>query len=298
VSQKSVAIVGYGAVGRGIHTLFPHAVIYDEPLGIGTREEVNRCEYAFVSVPTPMGPDGECNTSIVEEVVSWIESGVIILRSTVEIGTTDRLREELGKSVVFQPEYGPAETPDHPFNDLRKIRWVILGGQREDTIRVADLYKTTFNADISIFQSDARTAELTKYMENCFLALKVTFCNEFYDIARHTGVDYNEMRELWLLDPRIGRSHTFVMPDNRGFGGKCLPKDLSAMIHTAVDSNYYPNLLIGMQRANEQMRETAKEEAAAAANGSKQLVGAGVAGSGNGGTNGHTNGNGSAGTKA
>jgi UDPglucose 6-dehydrogenase len=287
MTQKTVAIVGYGAVGRGIHTLFPNAVIYDEPLGMGQREEVNRCEYAFVSVPTPMGPDGECNTSIVEEVVSWIESDIIILRSTVTVGTTDRLREQLGKSVVFQPEYGPAETPDHPFNDLRKIRWVILGGERSDTVRVADLYKTTFNADISIFQTEARTAELTKYMENCFLALKVTFCNEFYDIANQVGVDYNEMRELWLLDPRIGRSHTFVMPDSRGFGGKCLPKDLSAMIHTAMDENYYPNLLIGMQRANEQMRAAMKEQVAAS-NGSKQLVGAAV--STNGGGNGSTNG--------
>jgi len=288
VSQKSVAIVGYGAVGRGIHTLFPNAVIYDEPLGIGKREEVNQCEYAFVSVPTPMGPDGECNISIVEEVVSWIDARYIILRSTVEIGTTDRLREQLGKSVVFQPEYGPAETPDHPFNDLRKIRWVILGGAREDTIKVADLYKTTFNADISIHQTEARTAELTKYMENCFLALKVTFCNEFYDIANRVGVDYNEMRELWLLDPRIGRTHSFVMPDARGFGGKCLPKDLAAMIHTSEQNDYYPTLLAGMQRANEQMRSVAKEAEAAQSNGSKELVGA--AANGNGGTNGNGNG--------
>jgi len=279
VSQKSVAIVGYGAVGRGIQTLFPHAVIYDEPLGIGQRDEVNRCEYAFISVPTPMGADGECNTSIVEEVVSWIESDVIILRSTVSIGTTERLRRELGKAVVFQPEYGPAETPDHPFNDLRKIRWVILGGDRADTVRVADLYKTTFNADISLFQTDARTAELTKYMENCFLALKVTFCNEFFDIANHVGVDYNEMRELWLLDPRIGRTHSFVMPDARGYGGKCLPKDVSAMIRTSVDSNYYPNLLVGMQRANEEIRAVAKA-AAEEGKDTKQLVGA-AAGNGN-----------------
>jgi len=292
MSQKSVAIVGYGAVGRGIHTLFPHAAIYDEPLGIGSREEVNRCEFAFVSVPTPQGSDGECNTSIVENVVSWIESDIIILRSTVEVGTTDRLRETLGKHVIFQPEYGPAETPDHPFNDLRKIRWVILGGQRQDTIRAADLYKTTFNADITIQQTDARTAELTKYMENCFLALKVTFCNEFYDIANKVGVDFNEMRELWLLDPRIGRSHTFVMPDSRGFGGKCLPKDLSAMIHTALDQNYYPNLLMGLQRANEEIRASAKELVAVGAADSAAHSTNGHSSNGNG-SNGNGNGNGS-----
>src|SRR3712207_5279422 len=114
--QKSVAIVGYGAVGRAIHQLFPQAVIYDAPLGIGTREEVNTSQYAFICVPTPQAEDGSCDTSIVEEVVQWIETDLIIVRSTVSIGTTDRLRGQFGKRIIFQPEYGPAETPDHPFN--------------------------------------------------------------------------------------------------------------------------------------------------------------------------------------
>ena len=68
------------------------------------------------------------------------------------------------------------------------------------------------------------------YMENCYLATKVVFCNEFYDFAKKVGVDYNKLRETWLLDPRIGRSHTFVYDDNRGFGGSCLPKDTSAFV--------------------------------------------------------------------
>ena len=229
MNEPSVAIVGFGAVGRGIQQLFPEAVPYDPPLGLGSQEAVNKCRYAMVSVPTPSLPDGSADVRHVEEVVGWIECDHIIIRSTVPVGTTDRLRLATGKSIVFQPEYGPAETPDHPFNDLRKIRWVILGGERRDTVPVADLYKTTFNSDIAIHQTDARTAELTKYMENCFLALKVTFCNEFYGLADSYGVDYNELRELWLLDPRIGRSHTFVFPSSRGFGGRCLPKDLDAV---------------------------------------------------------------------
>ena len=267
MAKKTVGIVGYGAVGRGIHQLFPDAVIYDEPLGIGERAAINRCQYAFVAVPTPKAPDGSCDTSIVESVVAWIEAEIIIIRSTVTVGTTDRLAHTYGKRVIFQPEYGPAETPDHPFNDLRKIRWVILGGERRDTVAAADLYKTTFNADIVIQQTDARTAELTKYMENCFLALKVTFCNEFYDIAARLGVDYNELRELWLLDPRIGRSHTFVMPDNRGFGGKCLPKDISGMVTAARETGYEPTLLAATIAANEAIRGRAQAE---------ELVGAGT----------------------
>lgn len=251
----STAIVGHGAVGKGIHKLFPGARTYDEPLGLGSRDEVNLARFAFVCVPTPAAADGSTDTSIVEDVLSWIGSEFIILRSTVPVGTTDRLRMKTGKSIVFQPEYGPAETPDHPFNDLRKVRWAILGGERRDTVAVADLYKTTFSADFVIQQTDAKTAELTKYMENTFLALKVMFCNEFYDIAAGYGLDYNELRELWLLDPRIGRSHTFVMPHDRGFGGRCLPKDLSSIIHAARELGLSADLLEATQRGNEALRK-------------------------------------------
>jgi UDPglucose 6-dehydrogenase len=184
---KTVAIIGYGAVGKGLHQLFPNAIVYDEPLGLGSRAEANRCEYAFVAVPTNMNPDGSCDTAIVDDVLSWLTAKVIVLRSTVSVGTTTRLKAT-GKRIVFQPEYGPGETPDHHFSNPRRIGWVVLGGDRKDTNAVADLYKRTFNAELIIHQTDASTAELTKYMENCFLALKVTFCNEFYDLAERFGV--------------------------------------------------------------------------------------------------------------
>jgi UDPglucose 6-dehydrogenase len=256
MKPKTVAIVGFGAVGRSIKEQFPQAVAFDEPLGIGSRDEVNRCEYAFVSVPTPMAADASCDTSIVEGVIDWIESDYIIIRSTVGVGTTERLVAQTGKNIVFQPAYGPAETPDHPFNDPRNIRWLILGGDRKNTSAVANLYKTTYNSELVIHQTDSRSAELAKYMENCFLALKVTFCNEFFDIAERVGVDYDELRELWLLDPRIGRSHTFVFPDDRGFGGKCLPKDVNAVVALAKEHRYDADLLQATLRANDKMRET------------------------------------------
>jgi UDP-glucose 6-dehydrogenase len=91
-------------------------------------------------------------------------------------------------------------------------------------------------------------------MENAYLALKVSFCNEFYELATRLQVDYEELRELWLLDPRIGRSHTFVFPDKRGFGGRCLPKDLEAVVRIAEDVDYQPALLTEVMRTNERMR--------------------------------------------
>lgn len=249
-----VGIVGLGAVGSGILRLFPDAAVYDGPKSIGSTDEINVCDVAFVCVPTPARADGTCDTSIVEEVVSWVSGPVIAIRSTVSVGTTRDLATRLRRPIVFQPEYGPAETPDHPFNDLRKIRWIILGGEPEACRTVARAWKEAYSADITIAFTSYEAAELCKYMENAFLATKVAFCNEFYEIAQEHGVEYDELRELWLMDPRIGRSHTFVFPDARGFGGRCLPKDLAAIIATAEAAGYSPALLSEVIRSNGRFR--------------------------------------------
>jgi UDPglucose 6-dehydrogenase len=257
-----IAIVGLGAVGQGILKLFPDAVAYDEPKQIGSRQAVNTCEVAFICVPTPRRQDGSCDTSIVESVVNWIEGPVIAIRSTVSVGTTRRLAQQSAKQIVFQPEYGPAETPDHPFNDLRKVRWIILGGHRDACKVVARAWRETYSSDITIMYTSPEAAELCKYMENAFLSTKVTFCNEFFDIAGIFGVDYDELRELWLLDPRIGKSHTFVDDDRRGFGGRCLPKDLDAIIASATDAGVEPLLLRAVRSANEHHRSGSRAIAA------------------------------------
>lgn len=249
-----VAIVGAGAVGRAMAKLLTEPVLYDEPERIGSRADVNACDIAFICVPTPPAEDGSCDTSIVEEIVDWLEAPLIVIRSTVSVGTTRRLASKYGKAIVFQPEYGPGETPDHPFNDLRNVRWIILGGERSATQKVARMWQHVYSADVVIRQTDPETAELCKYMENAFLATKVAFCNEFYEIAKHLGVDYEELRELWLLDPRIGRSHTFVFPEKRGFGGKCLPKDLDALVRIAEQVRYDPTLLRAVVAANARLR--------------------------------------------
>lgn len=110
-------------------------------------------------------------------------------------------------------------------------------------------------------QTDSTTAELVKYMENCWLATKVTFCNEFFDIANTFGVDYNELRELWLLDGRVGESHTIVYEENRGFGGKCLPKDTEALYGKIEDEgySYIAKLLEAVINTNKQRRNSEDE---------------------------------------
>lgn len=255
----TVSIVGYGHVGGIMKELFTDAVVYDEPKGIGTREEVNNCDFAFICVPTPKGQNGQCDTSIVDEVLEWVQSKYIVIRSTVPVGYTCKKATKMNKRIVFQPEYY-GETISHPFADPHNRSWITLGGLDRHTSAVAKLYQKYFTSELIINQVDSTTAELAKYMENCFYATKVTFCNQFYTFAKEVGVDYNKLRETWLLDPRISRSHTFVYDDNRGYGGSCLPKDMAAMIYQANKKGVDIRLLETVEDINATYHEVDDKE--------------------------------------
>ncbi|HOI56445.1 MAG TPA: hypothetical protein PLP01_14450 [Phycisphaerae bacterium] len=248
--QPAIGIVGYGVVGRSLHQLFgDDAVTLDQDGTAADRKKINACRVTFLSVPTPMNADGSCDTSIVEDCVRWIESPYIVIRSTVAPGTTERLCRDTGKRVLFQPEY-LGETVAHPMINVRSRQFIILGGPLADCSAVADVYKKYYHSELQFYFTSSRAAEVAKYMENSFYAVKVAFCNEFFSIAQAHGVDYNELRELWLADPRISRDHTFVYPDNRGFSGKCLPKDVSAIIHSATAHGVEPAILKAVMAVN------------------------------------------------
>ena len=250
----NIAIIGYGHVGKAMHKLFQNAVVFDPALGMGNKDEVNKCKAAFVCVPTPMLENGRCDTKITEEVIEWLDVELIILRSTVEIGFTDAMAKKYMKKIVFHPEYY-GETVDHPFKDLNGRKWLTFGGCQFAIDGAIKVYQEVINSDVKIFQTDAKSAELAKYMENSFLAMKVTFCNEMYDIADKLGVNYNKARELWLADPRIGASHTFVYEENRGYGGKCLPKDIASVISQAETAGANVSLLKATEERNKAFRE-------------------------------------------
>ena len=254
MTQGKVGIVGCGVVGRSLHQLFGNeAVTLDVEVTPEDRTAINACEAVFVCVPTPPAADLACDTSIVEECVRWIESPLIVIRSTVAPGTTDRLRRETGKAILFQPEY-LGETVQHPMADVKGRSFIILGGPIDECGRVANVYQRYYHSELRFYFTSAITAEVAKYMENSFYAVKVMFCNEFFDIARAHGVQYQELREIWLADPRISRDHTFVYPENRGFSGKCLPKDVSAIIKSTTGKGYVPRLLETVMRLNAEYR--------------------------------------------
>lgn len=253
-----LGVVGYGVVGRAKRTLFPDAVIYDvAPNSPSDRQAVNECDISFVCVPTPPLPDGSCDISSVEEVVSWLGTPIIVIHSTIPPGTTEELGRRHGKNLVFQPEY-LGGTASHPLADLRARDFVILGGDPEATSRVAAAYSEVYHSSLRFFFTDSRTAELAKYMENAFYATKVLFCSEFRRIAQVLGVRYDRLREIWLADPRISRDHTFAYSDDPGFGGKCLPKDLSAIIECLERHGHAPELLTAVRDINARLRQGAE----------------------------------------
>jgi UDPglucose 6-dehydrogenase len=232
-----IGIVGHGTVGKALFRYFSsvatnHVAVYDKYLeAFGSeahRSAINLCDIVFISVPTPSGADGmTCDTSAVEEVVRWVTAPMCI-KSTIVPGTTDLLSAQIGREIAFSPEY-VGETAIHPWKDIHACGFVIVGGSKGLFDLVVKAYRGALGSKLKYIRTNARTAELCKYMENCFLATKVTFVNQFFEIAKEMGIDFVELRQLWLADPRIGRSHT-VVTKNRGFGGRCLPKDLRAMI--------------------------------------------------------------------
>lgn len=248
--RKKIGIIGYGYVGKALHRFFENhydVFIYDPNLKTSnSKEEINETDIVFISVPTPRSENGQCDISIVEESVKWLKVDVIVIKSTVEIGTTNQLIEKYNKNIVFSPEYIGESTYWSPYDfhtDMKETPFFIFGGKSDLCSKVIDIFLPVTGPCKRYIKTDSKSAEMAKYMENSFYATKITFCNEMYDICERIDVDWNEVRELWLADPRINPMHTAVFKDKRGFSGKCLPKDTSALNYIAKE-NGLPSLLL------------------------------------------------------
>ncbi len=240
-----IGIVGQGYVGTAIKVGFePHYDLetydkYDEDKSTcDLTELVETCEVIFVCVPTPMNKDGSCHTDIVESVVKDIDDRVdlanipkptVVIKSTVPPGTTDRLHKKYkGVDVIFNPEF---LTEINFIEDFKNQNRIILGGVRRCTTKLRQVYSKVF-PKVTIVKTNAVYAEMVKYFINCFLATKVSFANEMKMFCDTLKIDYDKVVEYATYDERLGKSHWAVPgPDGElGFGGHCLPKDLSALL--------------------------------------------------------------------
>jgi UDPglucose 6-dehydrogenase len=255
-----IAIIGMGHVGTAMHALLnPHArlITYDAAAGLDyPARDLAACHAAIICVDTPMASDGSCDISHVRDAVERVPVGTVLIKSTVPPGTTDLLADMTGKQVCFSPEYFGEPAYQHPWwpGGPREVPFVILGGDPLTRRALIDLLQPVLGPAVTYFQCTAVEAETIKYMENAYLAAKVTFVNEFRRICAAVGADWHTVREGWLLDPRISPSHTAAFATAPGFGGKCLPKDLSAIIRAATDAGYHPSFLAQILLSNHDFR--------------------------------------------
>jgi len=214
-------------------------------------------------VPTPSNEDGSIHLGIIDEVLKEIsevnknKSNVILIRSTVVPGTTRGLQRKYPDlSLVFNPEFLTERSAKFDFINQSRF---IVGGEGENTYsmpwyvkEVGNLFKWRFGKTIPIVYCNYETAEIIKYMNNCFFALKISFLNEMQLLAEKCNVDWPTAIEGFVRDGRIGHSHMQVPgPDGkRGFGGSCFPKDIRAIIQFAKENNIPMNTLIGAWETN------------------------------------------------
>lgn len=243
-----VTVIGAGWVGKAMMNLFPDAYMYSH--GIGTKEEANKGDVAFICVPTPSHDEWELDTSVVEEVVSWCKCPLLIIRSTVNPGTCDMLSKKYNKQIVMQPEY-LGETVNHPMTDQKNRPFIILGGKPEARRLCIDLYGTVYNASTTIRQVSALEAEIIKLTENRAIAFKVAQCQELYDVCEKAGIDYYTIRDaVYGDDPRFNLWWTFIYLEKRGFNSKCIPKDVYAWCTWAESVGYNANITTAILKRN------------------------------------------------
>jgi nucleotide sugar dehydrogenase len=249
-----------GHVGTATHDLLRHhanLITYDTAHDRSyPQQQLAACDAAIICVDTPTSPDGACDTSHVQQAAQRLPVATILLKSTVPPGTTDQLARATGKQICFSPEYAGETTYSHPYwpRGQHDVPFLILGGQPAIRRRFIDLLQPTLGPARTYFQCTAREAELIKYMENAYLATKVTFVTEFRRICETFGADWHTVRDGWLLDPRIEPAHTAALAHAPGFSGKCLPKDLHAIIHAATSAGYDPAFLTEVLYSNQRLQ--------------------------------------------
>ncbi len=253
---KEIGIAGHGWVGKAMHQLFPAASVYDpnvkEFAALENKERVKKADISFVCVPTPCLNRTRLDTSAVEEVVNWLESDLIVIRSTLNPGDADALTHITHKRICVQPEY-LGETPAHPMSNMKDRQFMVIGGDRKDREKLIELYSTVYNSNVSIRQVTNYAAEIIKLTENRAIAWKVAQMQELYDVCKAHDIDYYTVRDVvYGDDPRFNLWWTFIYPDKRGFNSKCIPKDVYAWCAWAESAGYTPKITRGILDKNQE----------------------------------------------
>lgn len=248
IFTATIGVVGYGFIGNAYNSLFITrcaTLVYDkyrtDSFLVSLDTVVAGSELIFVAVPTPMKQSGECHTEYVESVFADIlesatrigrdvKSFIVVLKSTVPPGFTNQQKNKTGLRLVFSPEF---LTEANACQDVLNANRVIIGGDPDDTVVVANYMSKFYGHGVEIRKCTASEAEMVKLSTNAHLMARVLLSNELYLICQKLGLNYDHVKEMTQLDSRIGTSHMNV-PGNSGrlaCGGHCFPKDINNLRH-------------------------------------------------------------------
>ncbi len=260
-----IGIIGIGFVGgTTAEVLKEHhdLILYDkykQPYTDSSR--LSEAQVVFICVPTPMKPSGEIDYSAIHSSIETLKEAtsdnsnkpLVIIRSTAVSGTTDNLENKYPFNFAFNPEFLREK---HAVEDMKNTNRIVIGANRqEDYEKVKSVYLPLF-PNARYLHVDNKTAEMIKYANNAMLTGQIALANELYQICGSLEIDYEKIKEVLLLDDRIARNISVPGHDgDLGFGGKCLPKDLNALIYLAREHMYRPYLLEEVWRLNERIRK-------------------------------------------
>jgi len=231
----NILIVGHGFVGQAVDYGFEHPkvnkTIVDPKYGRLLHDiDINSFDFIFVCVPTPMGTLGRVDDSILSSVMETLKDvkAIIIIKSTI---TPDIISKYDRDNVVYNPEFLTEKNANEQFINPQ---FHVFGGNTNACSNVANLFHNFSNVHPSpVYVMTLEEASFVKYTINTFLAMKVTFFNQLYDVVNDTDANFAKIANVVGQDSRIGLSHTRVpgYDGKQGFGGACFPKDTNAFFH-------------------------------------------------------------------
>ena len=259
MDKIKVGVIGNGFVGEAISFAFSSVAemfIFDiDPTrSLNDIQSVHNCDFVFVCVPTPMYKDGSQDLSYVKSSFEKAtDKPVYVLKSTVLPGTTEMLSKQYPNfKIIFSPEFLTERTAKL---DMLTQSRIILGGELSLTDKTKILFNQRFK-NKNIIQTDSKTAELTKYMNNTFFATKVSFMNEFKLLCDKIGANWEDAVRGFVSDGRIGDSHLNVPGHDGklGYGGTCFPKDVNAILSFSKKHDIQLNTIVGGWNTNLNLR--------------------------------------------